>query len=75
MPRIFIGDLCVNTVNDNSGLFYGQNIQCNWQSSEKVNGGFGEVSGEGNTVQGDLLIIGDQDIVDTFINNFKPRQT
>lgn len=69
MPRIFIGELNVDNINHTSGLFYGQNIQCNWSHSEKVNEGFGEVSGERNIIQGDLLVVGDQDILDTFMNN------
>jgi hypothetical protein len=74
MPRIFIGELHVNNVNDTSGLFYGQNVQYNWKNSEKINEGFGELSGKDNIVHGDLLIVGDQDLVDTYLNNNRKRE-
>ncbi|GMA64359.1 hypothetical protein NZD89_03235 [Alicyclobacillus fastidiosus] len=69
MPRISVGELHVDHIDHTSGSFYGQNLSCNWRHSQSVNEGFGAVTGERNTVHCDLLVIGDQDILDTFMND------
>ncbi|MFB5192626.1 hypothetical protein [Alicyclobacillus fastidiosus] len=67
MPRISVGELYVDSIDSTSGWFHGQNTPCHWRHIENSNEGFGEVLGERNAIHCVLLVVGDQDIMDTFM--------
>lgn len=49
MVRIEFGDLIIDQISDSSGVFTGDNLQVKWQSSIKVDEGFGTLEGDSNS--------------------------
>lgn len=61
--------IVVNTIEVNSGIFVGTNLQYSWSSHNKVNASFAAVSGERNEVARNVNIIYDNDMIDTPIDD------
>lgn len=77
MARIRFQDMRVEGVSSTSGIFVGKNVQFNWKNTEKINDGFGALSGDHNTKQDSTHAVIDNDALDTVTytsQDVRPRQ-
>lgn len=65
------GALVVNAMENNAGVFFGENSQSFWDSHSKNNQPMGQIFGELNCITVPLNINNDQDLTD--IPVFDPR--
>lgn len=66
----FTGDIRVQTMQRQSGIFIGErNIASGWSSHSKENRVIGNISGQSNLLQHNISILNDPDIVDTPIDD------
>jgi hypothetical protein len=61
--------IMVNAMETNSGIFVGTNSQYGWSSHNKTNASVMGVSGDNNTIRGNLNVIYDNDLIDTSIDD------
>ena len=64
---INLQQLNVQVITDSSGVFCGRNLQVGWQSINKINHGYGAVSGDKNAIPGNLNCVHDADLVDSSV--------
>jgi hypothetical protein len=67
---IVFNTIAVNAIEDNSGIFVGQNTASGWASHSKTQGSIVSVIGFYNTLPHNLNIINDNDVIDTNINDY-----
>jgi hypothetical protein len=65
--------IAVNALEDNSGIFVGDNVADGWASHSKTQGGINSIIGFYNRVSRNLNIVQDQDLLDTQINDIDYR--
>lgn len=58
---IVLNNIRINSIISNSGLFAGRNIQYLWRSNRAIQSGFGNVSGEYNTLERPFNVVTDPD--------------
>ncbi|MGR9048530.1 hypothetical protein ACQ4XT_07880 [Halobacillus faecis] len=63
-PYFFIGNIRIGTIENASCLNMGNNIPTGFESHQKHNQGFGNVFGDGNTLEGLRSILSDSAILD-----------
>lgn len=61
--------IVVNTMETNSGIFVGTNLQYGWSSHSKSNAAFSGISGNDNEVTRNVNVIYDDDMIDTPIDD------
>ncbi|MDC3413711.1 hypothetical protein NC797_13770 [Aquibacillus sp. 3ASR75-11] len=61
----------VNSIDENSGIFTGNNNQYNWSSHSKENSGFGTIKGKRNLVIRPYNIVIDPDQIDNPNGSFR----
>jgi len=64
MVRIYYGDLQIERISHNSGLFTGENTHDQWRSQTKINEGFGRLTGRENRALWNQNILFDWDFID-----------
>lgn len=65
--RILLGKVTINSINNNAGVFYGDNVPLGWRTRSKGNAGIGRINGDGNIVASRLNYLDDPDIFDLLI--------
>ncbi len=68
MPQdntVSFNSILVNSIDTNSGIFVGSNLQNNWNSNSNNKCGFGAILGNGNIVSRGVNIFMDNDVIDT----------
>jgi|LSQX01.1.fsa_nt_gb hypothetical protein len=66
---ITFGAILVNSMENDAGVFFGENVQTGWDSHAKNNMGLGQVFGNGDLIISPLNIFSDCDIIDAPIND------
>ncbi|MEW5762864.1 MAG: hypothetical protein AB1776_06665 [Bacillota bacterium] len=62
--EIHLGKIIIISVQNNAGVFHGENLMRGWCTRAKSNSGFGRVSGDGNLVTSRLNLLNDPDLID-----------
>ena len=62
--KIYLGKVYTSMVQENAGVFYGDNNMEGWKSSSKTNYAIGRINGDGNFISSRLNLIHDPDIFD-----------
>lgn len=69
--RIFLGKVTMNSVNNNAGVFYGDNAPRGWRTHSKSNAGIGRINGDGNLITSRLNYLDDPDFFDLLVRSLR----
>ncbi len=69
--EIVLGKINISSVQNNAGLFYGDNTLKGWQTRSKSNATLGRVSGDGNLIASRLNFLHDPDLIDMLVKTTK----
>ncbi len=72
-PNFAIGSIRIGTIEGASSLNMGNNVQSGFKSHQKVNQGLGNISGDGNQIEGLKSLLHDSTILDMLINEDAPE--
>lgn len=64
--NVLFNSINVNVIAANSGIFVGSNTQLYWNTVNKMNSGAGNVVGSKNFSTGNINVVYDNDLVDTY---------
>lgn len=67
--KIVFHSININSVQSNSGVFTGSNLQSYWSTHSKENSALGTVTGFYNTIHQNVNVVYDNDHIDTPILN------
>ncbi|MDN5344955.1 MAG: hypothetical protein PWQ18_1068 [Clostridia bacterium] len=65
--EIYLGKVHLANVQNNAGIFYGENTLRGWQTRSKGNAGLGRVNGDGNLIASRLNYLHDPDFFDLLV--------
>lgn len=65
--KIYLGKVNFTSVQNNAGVFYGDNTLKSWQTRLKNNAALGRVNGDCNLIASRLNFINDSDIFDMVV--------
>lgn len=65
--EIYLGKVNLISVQNNAGVFFGENTLKGWQARSKTNAALGRVNGDGNMIVSRLNYTNDPDFVDMFV--------
>lgn len=73
--EIFLGKINFSLVQNNSGVFYGDNTLKGWRSRSKRNAALGWVNGDSNFIASRLNYLNDPDFIETLDKTKEDKQT
>lgn len=59
----------INSLENDAGVFFGENVQSGWDSHSKNNQAMGQVFGNLNATLAPINIINDSDVIDSPVND------
>lgn len=66
--HIQFDQICVNVIENTSGIFVGTNSSSNWNAYNKTNSAFGSIYGDQNQIGYNLNVLYDNDGIDTLFD-------
>lgn len=62
--EILLGNVTINSIQQNAGVFYGENSAGGWKTRFKFNAALGRVNGDRNVIASRLNLVNDPDVID-----------